>query len=75
MVVGRLTRDSVRHALYNGITALQIVEFLSKHVHKQMKMNMKSGKSVLPENVMDQIYLWEVRTITHLTYYDYCYCF
>jgi transcription initiation factor TFIIH subunit 4 len=36
MVVGVMTRDSVRQALMQGITAAQIVGYLTTHAHTQM---------------------------------------
>ncbi|CAK9437254.1 uncharacterized protein LODBEIA_P16320 [Lodderomyces beijingensis] len=37
MVCGQITRESVRNALYNGITADQIIKFLETHAHPQMR--------------------------------------
>lgn len=37
MVIGQISRESIRNALYNGITAEQIVRFLETHAHSQMK--------------------------------------
>ncbi|KAJ3415381.1 RNA polymerase II transcription factor B 52 kDa subunit [Chytridiales sp. JEL 0842] len=53
MVVGHLTRESVREALGNGITADQIITYLSTHAHPAMT-------SSLPSTVVDQIRLWEL---------------
>lgn len=53
MVVGHLTRDAVRRALMNGITADQIIGYLNAHAHPRMK------KGVIPSNVSDEIRLWE----------------
>lgn len=53
MVVGHLTRDSVRRALMNGITGDQIIGYLNAHAHPRMK------KGVIPSNVSDEIRLWE----------------
>lgn len=53
MVVGHLTRDAVRRALMNGITADQIIGYLNAHAHPRMK------KGVIPANVSDEIRLWE----------------
>ncbi|KAI3405922.2 TFB2 [Candida oxycetoniae] len=36
MVCGQITRESIRNALYNGITADQIIKFLEMHAHPQM---------------------------------------
>ncbi|CAK7902641.1 general transcription and DNA repair factor IIH subunit Tfb2p [[Candida] anglica] len=38
MVCGQITRESIRKALYNGITAQQIIKFLETHAHPQMKI-------------------------------------
>ncbi|KAJ2351238.1 RNA polymerase II transcription factor B 52 kDa subunit [Coemansia erecta] len=55
LVTGAITRDSVRQALRHGITADQIITFLTANAHPQMQ-----GKSpVLPVTVTDQIRLWE----------------
>lgn len=37
MVMGQITRESIRNALYNGITADQIIRFLETHAHSQMR--------------------------------------
>ena len=37
MVVGSLTRDSVREALTRGISAEQIVFYLTSHAHPEMR--------------------------------------
>ncbi|KAI9338548.1 transcription factor Tfb2-domain-containing protein [Obelidium mucronatum] len=52
MVIGVLTRDSVRQAYDNGISADQICQFLTNHAHPEMKKQ-------LPPTVVDQIRLWE----------------
>ncbi len=36
MVTGQITRESIRNALYNGITADQIITYLEVHAHEQM---------------------------------------
>ncbi|KAJ2897685.1 RNA polymerase II transcription factor B 52 kDa subunit, partial [Coemansia aciculifera] len=54
-ITGALTRDSVRRALARGITADQIITFLTTHAHPQMQ-----GRTpVLPITVTDQVRLWE----------------
>ncbi|KAJ3084037.1 RNA polymerase II transcription factor B 52 kDa subunit [Rhizoclosmatium hyalinum] len=52
MVIGILTRDSVREAYNNGISSDQIKQFLTNHAHPEMKKE-------LPPTVVDQIKLWE----------------
>lgn len=37
MVMGQITRESIRNALYNGITADQVIRFLETHAHSQMR--------------------------------------
>ncbi|KAL4120363.1 hypothetical protein QTP88_013071 [Uroleucon formosanum] len=63
MSAGILTRDSVRTALRSGITAAQIVRFLTVHTHPQMQ------ECGMPQTVIDQIYLWENER-NRLTYTD-----
>jgi transcription initiation factor TFIIH subunit 4 len=61
LVVGVLTRDSVRQALRGGITAEQIISYLEQHAHPAM-LNVESAinsKSPLPPTVVDQVKLWE----------------
>lgn len=53
LVVGHLTRDAVRSALMNGITAQQIIAYLNAHAHPRMK------RGIIPSNVSDEILLWE----------------
>ncbi|PWY99879.1 transcription factor Tfb2 [Testicularia cyperi] len=55
LVVGSITRDSVKSALSNGITAEQIITYLTHHAHAQMHRN----DPLLPVTVSDQIRLWE----------------
>lgn len=56
LVVGMLTRESVRKALGNGISADQIISYLTTHAHPQMRKN----NPLLPVTVQDQIRLWEL---------------
>ncbi|KAH7884775.1 transcription factor Tfb2 [Phlebopus sp. FC_14] len=56
LVVGMLTRESVRKALANGISAEQIISYLTTHAHPQMRKN----NPLLPVTVQDQIRLWEL---------------
>lgn len=37
MVSGQITRESIRNALYNGITSDQVINFLETHAHPQMR--------------------------------------
>ncbi|KAI9098222.1 transcription factor Tfb2-domain-containing protein [Phlyctochytrium arcticum] len=56
MVVGSISRDSVRDALTKGITADQIVTYLTAHAHPELRKQ----SPILPETVVDQIRLWEM---------------
>ncbi|KIJ92372.1 hypothetical protein K443DRAFT_685300 [Laccaria amethystina LaAM-08-1] len=56
LVVGTTTRDSVKKALLNGISADQSISYLMSHAHPQMRKN----NPLLPITVQDQIRLWEL---------------
>eukprot|EP00521_Asterionellopsis_glacialis_P007344 CAMPEP_0195284978 /NCGR_PEP_ID=MMETSP0707-20130614/2978_1 /TAXON_ID=33640 /ORGANISM="Asterionellopsis glacialis, Strain CCMP134" /LENGTH=528 /DNA_ID=CAMNT_0040344397 /DNA_START=147 /DNA_END=1733 /DNA_ORIENTATION=+ len=56
MVFMVLTRDSVKSAFALGIQAKQILRFLEKHAHPKL---LESGQPPIPENVQDQIWLWD----------------
>ncbi|KAL1949412.1 hypothetical protein VTO73DRAFT_8293 [Trametes versicolor] len=56
LVIGAITRDSVKKALASGITADQIISYLVTHAHPQMRKN----QPLLPVTVQDQIRLWEL---------------
>jgi transcription initiation factor TFIIH subunit 4 len=55
LLVGTITRESIREAFLHGITANQILSYLTIHAHPHMKRK----KNILPEVVIEQIYLWE----------------
>ncbi|KAI0649176.1 transcription factor Tfb2 [Trametes meyenii] len=56
LVIGAITRESVKKALVSGITADQIISYLITHAHPQMRRN----KPLLPVTVQDQVRLWEL---------------
>lgn len=56
LVIGMITRESIKSALSNGITAAQVVAYLSTHAHPQMRKQ----TPLLPPTVVDQIRLWEM---------------
>lgn len=58
MIAGKITRESIRRAVAMGITADQIISFMSTHAHPQMKKQNLS--LVLPPTVVDQIRLWQI---------------
>lgn len=55
MVFMKMTRDSVRSALALGIEARQILRFLERHAHPQVR---KTEGGPVPSNIRDQIILW-----------------
>lgn len=63
LVVGVLTRDSLRQAYRGGITADQIISYLELHSHPSMlaakEHQAVNTKSILPPTIVDQIKLWE----------------
>jgi transcription initiation factor TFIIH subunit 4 len=62
MVAGRVTRDSIRQAISQGITSDQIISYLSTHAHPQLlkASAAQGGGPVLPPTVVDQIRLWQI---------------
>ncbi|KAF8473988.1 transcription factor Tfb2-domain-containing protein [Kalaharituber pfeilii] len=56
MVSGRISRQSVRAAIKTGITADQIIDYLTAHAHPQLRKN----TPILPPTVVDQIRLWQI---------------
>ena len=60
LIVGVITRDSVRQAFRGGITCNQIVRFLRMHAHpRQQDAHIKGGTPIIPPTIVDQIALWE----------------
>lgn len=60
--MGQLTRESVKSALNKGITANQVITYLTHHAHPQMHKNVclpLTQDPLLPATVSDQIRLWE----------------
>jgi transcription initiation factor TFIIH subunit 4 len=58
VVVGVLTRDSVRRALQAGITARQIVLYMRSNAHPET-ISAHGPQGCLPSTVIDQLHLWE----------------
>ncbi|KAK4046149.1 RNA polymerase II transcription factor B 52 kDa subunit [Microbotryomycetes sp. JL201] len=60
-VTGQITRDSIKRGLANGITADQIVSYLTTRAHPQMRADAikECNASVIPTTVIDQIRLWQ----------------
>lgn len=55
LIVGAITKESLYNAFDNGITADQIISFLQQNAHPRVAERVPS----VPENVTDQIRLWE----------------
>ncbi|XP_057864350.1 general transcription and DNA repair factor IIH subunit TFB2 isoform X2 [Cryptomeria japonica] len=55
LIVGAITKESLYKAFGNGITGEQIISFLQQHAHPRVAQRIPS----VPENVTDQIRLWE----------------
>lgn len=70
MVVGILTRESVRQAFRGGLTANQILSYLEQYAHSKMKrIDNNNVQSILPPTIVDQIKLWELER-NRLTFID-----
>lgn len=55
LIVGAITKESLYNAFGNGISADQIISFLQQNAHPRVAEKIPS----VPENVTDQIRLWE----------------
>ncbi|OEL16857.1 RNA polymerase II transcription factor B subunit 2 [Dichanthelium oligosanthes] len=55
LIVGAITKESIYGAFENGITAEQIISFLKQNAHPRVADKIPT----VPENVSDQIRLWE----------------
>jgi hypothetical protein len=58
MAIGRITRNKAKEAYKVGITVQQIIDFMTIHAHQETKK--KNSFFVVPENVQDQLVLWEM---------------
>ena len=56
MITATLTKSSIQKAIAHGITADQIVSYLSTHAHPQLR----KSTPILPPTVVDQIRLWQI---------------
>ncbi|KAF3274066.1 RNA polymerase II transcription factor B 52 kDa subunit [Orbilia oligospora] len=56
LVTARITRESIRQAIGKGITAEQIIDYMTANAHPQLRKN----SPVLPPTVVDQIRLWQI---------------
>ncbi|KAL0240587.1 hypothetical protein I308_106385 [Cryptococcus tetragattii IND107] len=56
LVVGKLDRQHVKAAMEKGISARQIIAYLSSHAHPQMY---NSPPPLLHPTIVDQLHLWD----------------
>ena len=74
LITGKLTKTSVARAVQAGITAEQIISYLSAHAHPQMRRQAQAEQArlharmtetaqkvpILPATIIDQIQLWQL---------------
>jgi transcription initiation factor TFIIH subunit 4 len=73
LITAKMTKSSVQRAVQAGITAEQIISYLSSHAHPQMRRHANAAAaaasdptkaaqaaSVIPATVLDQIHLWQI---------------
>ena len=60
-IVGYITRKSIREMLKRGVSATQILDYLSMHAHENVEVECKINDITyrIPENVAHQIIIWE----------------
>jgi len=56
MLTATLTKTSIQHAISMGITADQIVSYLTTHAHPVLR----KSTPILPPTVVDQVRLWQL---------------
>jgi transcription initiation factor TFIIH subunit 4 len=74
LVTGKISKASVQRAVLAGITAEQIISYLTSHAHPQMRRHAQAEQAqvqarstdqgrvvpVLPATILDQIHLWQL---------------
>ncbi|EXJ84989.1 hypothetical protein A1O3_05664 [Capronia epimyces CBS 606.96] len=70
LVTGKMSKSSVQRAIRAGITADQIISYLTSHAHPQMRRHAQAEQSrnsdharvvpILPATILDQIHLWQL---------------
>ena len=60
-VMGHITRDVVKRSFRKRIGARAIQTFLESHAHARVRERRlaEPGRRLVPENVVDQLFLWE----------------
>lgn len=59
MIMGRITREKAKEAFAVGITVAQMIDFLSSHNHEVVNKASERGRLPVPDNVIDQLVLWQ----------------
>lgn len=74
LVTGKMSKSSVQRAVLAGITAEQIISYLTSHAHPQMRRHAQAEQALLqstgidqgrpvttlPPTIIDQIQLWQI---------------
>lgn len=61
LVTAKITKASIQTAIAAGITAAQIIEYLTTHAHPVLRRQAAVNNApVLPPTVVDQIRLWQI---------------
>lgn len=74
LVTGKMNKSSVQRAVRAGITAEQIISYLTAHAHPQMRRRAQAEQAqlqarsadqarvvpILPATILDQIHLWQL---------------
>jgi len=74
LVTGKMSKGSVQRAIVAGITAEQIISYLTSHAHPQMRRHAQAEQAllqarntdhgrivpILPATILDQIHLWQL---------------
>lgn len=76
LVTGKMSKASVQRAIQAGITAEQIIAYLTSHAHPQMRRHAQAEQAalqarntdiqggrvvpILPATILDQIHLWQL---------------
>jgi transcription initiation factor TFIIH subunit 4 len=74
LVTGKMSKASVQRAVQAGITAEQIISYLTSHAHPQMRRHAQAEQAqvlarntdpgrvvpILPATILDQIHLWQL---------------
>ncbi|KEF62547.1 uncharacterized protein A1O9_00520 [Exophiala aquamarina CBS 119918] len=85
LVTGKMSKASVQRAVQAGITAEQIISYLTSHAHPQMRRRAQAEQAqlqarstdqsrvipVLPPTILDQIHLWQLERDRMTTTYGF----